>query len=124
MYKYSVMTIGAALLLSGCVGAKEGLILNDMTKKLLPEVKQEAKAKKEVMQAGQKCLHKAKSSDAANACNAMMRQKDPEIEVEDFSSWGAKELAEVDRIANEHVAYFDCILASETISKALDCKEP
>ena len=116
--------VGVSLLVSGCASDKEGLILQGVTKETLPKVKQEAKAKKEVMLAGQKCLHQAKSTDAANACNAMMRQKDPEIEVEDFSRWGEKELAEVDRIANEHVVYFDCIIASKTISEALDCKEP
>jgi biotin synthase-related radical SAM superfamily protein len=124
MIKQTLMIAGAALLFTGCASDKEGLILQDMTKKTLPKVKQEAKAKKTLMLSGQKCLHKAKSVDAANACNAMMRQKDPEVEVEDFSNWTEKELAEVDRIANEQVAYFDCILAAKTMSAALDCKEP
>jgi len=123
MYKQGVMAIGATLLFIGCAG-NEGLILGEMTKKLLPDLQKEAKEKKVILLTGQKCLHKAKTIEKANICNMKIRQKDPDFEMEDFSQWTSKEKKEVDDIVQEHVMFLDCILVSKTISEATECKEP
>jgi len=112
------------LLFPGCSGKHEGLILGEMTKKMLPELKEEARSKKPVFVAGQKCLHKAQTVKEANACNAMMMKMNPDFEIGNFDTWGEKELAEVDKMANTYIAFYDCLLAAKNISQAMECKEP
>jgi len=124
MLKSTIIVISMALLVAGCVGQHEGLILGEMTKKLLPEMKQEAKAKKEVMLSGQECLHRAKTVHEANICNAKIMEKDSDFEISDFTEWNVNELEKVDRMTQEYVIFFDCIIAAPTISVAVECKEP
>jgi hypothetical protein len=121
--KYMLLIV-IALTVSGCSGKHEGLLLGSMTKTMLPEIKKESKEAKMFLLSGQKCLHKAKTVEEANACNDQLRAKDPELEVDDFTQWTSKEKAEVDKFVNEHVAFYDCIIAAPTVSVAAECKEP
>jgi len=121
--KYLLATM-LILIISGCSGKHEGLLLGSMTKALLPDLKKEAKEAKVLLLSGQKCLHKAKTVKEANSCNDQLRAKDPELEVDNFTQWTSKEMAEVDTFVNEHIAFYDCIIAAPTISIATECKEP
>ena len=113
------------LLFPGCSGKHEGLILGEMTKKMLPELKEEARSKKPVFVAGQKCLHKAKTVKEANACNAMMTRMNPDFDdIGDFDTWGPEELKKVDEMANTYITFYDCLLAAKNISQAVECDEP
>ena len=112
------------LVLSGCSQNHEGLLLGTMTKAMLPDLKKESKEAKAFLLSGQKCLHKAKTVEEANACNDQLRAKDPDLEVDDFTQWTPKEKAEVDKFVDEHVTFYDCIIAAPTVSVAAECKEP
>jgi hypothetical protein len=122
--KKYLLFIVVVLIVSGCSGKHEGLLLGSMTKTMLPDLKKESKEAKILLLSGQKCLHKAKTLKEANSCNDQLRAKDPELEVDDFTQWTSKEKAEVDTFVNEHVAFYDCIIDAPTISIAAECKEP
>jgi hypothetical protein len=120
----STIVVASVLLFTGCGGTGEGPLLNAMTQKMLPDLKKESKEAKMFLLSGQQCLHKAKTVEEANACNDQLRAKDPELEVDDFTQWTSKEKAEVDKFVNEHIAFYDCIIAAPTVSVAAECKEP
>jgi len=123
-YQISINSLIILFLIVGCAQKNEGFILKHITKKYLPEFKQEAKKKKDVLLKGQQCLHQAKTLQEANSCNNMMIHLDPDFEIEPFSKWTPKELQEVDTIAEEYIGFFDCILEAKTITDTTKCEEP
>jgi ABC-type phosphate transport system ATPase subunit len=120
----NMIVVASVLLFVGCGGAGESPLLSGMTIKMLPDLQQEAKVKKTVLTEGQKCLHKAKNITEANSCNAAIRAKDPEFEMDDFTQWTDKEKGEVDTVVKKYVTFFDCILNAKTVTAAAECKEP
>jgi hypothetical protein len=120
--KWMILAMGFVWI-AGC-GTGEGLLLGAMTKHSLPKLKKEAEREKAVFVTGQACLHKADTVEEANACNQKMMAMDPDLEIGDFKKWDEAERRNVDRMANDHIRFYDCILNAQTISEATECKEP
>ncbi len=120
MLKNSIALLAvSSLFLTGCA-SHEGLIMHHLNTKYLPAVQKDAAEDKKVLEFGKECLSKARTVDEANACNAKVRQMQPDIDIDDFSQWDGKERARVLDIINEALEETNCILNAKDIEEALD----